>query len=202
MKIMNYPFIIEVIRLDQFRKIAMLLLCMTSFVIHAQVVHTDSIAVHKTWYDKNGKNTLSIKVNALCNANKPPFDGHVSIINASLTNKNYAVTNEYNDENYQMEMLLFYEKDIWFHVINKVKAVFIPFFYCGNMDTNNKVSYLIFYNNTKYLYHINYRCNEDNACTLNENLQLKLKDLPTGLKKVFMKVLQSKYKKATDLYRG
>ncbi|WP_343534910.1 hypothetical protein [Pedobacter sp.] len=158
----------------------------------AQIVHTDSIEIHKVWKDKNGENKLTVNVNALCNPDKPPFDGHKTKLRALLKNKNFAQEIIFDDKNYQMEMILFREKDIWLTEYKGNKAVFIPFFYCGNADNDVKVSFIIFYNRKKYLYHIKFYCNEEGKCNLNEpNINLKLKGLPKEVRDEFAKKLKA-----------
>lgn len=158
----------------------------------AQIVQTDSIEINKEWKDKNGENKLTVNVNALCNPDKPPFDGHKTKIRALLKNKNFVQEIIFDDKAYQMEMILFRERDIWFTEYNGNKAVFIPFFYCGNADNDVKASFIIFYNRKKYLYHLKFYCNEEGRCKLNEpNINLKLKGLPKEVRDEFAKKLKT-----------
>lgn len=78
--------------------------------------------------DKNVNNTWSINVNALCNPDKQPVDGHETKINAELVNNEYFLKQEFNDEVYQMEMLLLYEKDIRFINIKEHRQFAFHFF--------------------------------------------------------------------------
>lgn len=159
------------------------LLLLSSTVAIAQVVVPDSITINKQWKDNNGENTLTVNVNALCNPENPPFDGHKTMIHAALKTKNFSSEVVFDDEDYQMEMILFRETDIWFFDLNKTKAAVIPFFYCGNSDTNVKASFIIFYGAKKYLYHLNFYCGEEGKCALDEKkLKGKLADLPREIK--------------------
>jgi hypothetical protein len=51
--------------------------------VESQVVKVDSISISKEWKDCNGMNRLTVNVNALCNPNEPPFDGHKTMIDVS-----------------------------------------------------------------------------------------------------------------------
>ncbi len=197
---MNYLFITGRYWVIQLRRLIIYVVSILWLPLYSQEVNVDSISINKTWIDNNGKNSLFVKVNALCDPNNPPFDGHKTLIEASLKNKKHNLNLLYDEENYQMKMLLFYEKDIKFYKLNKTNSIFIPFFYCGNWENDVKVSYIIFYNNKKYLYHINYYCGEDASCRLNDNLNLKLKNMPESLKKIFIKELKTKYKTSKDFY--
>lgn len=174
-----------------FKMLIFLLMVGAQYAV-AQIVHTDSIEIHKVWKDKNGENKLTVNVNALCNPDKPPFDGHKTKIKALLKNKNFVQEIIFDDKNYQMEMILFREKDIWFAEFKENKAVFIPFFYCGNADNDVKASFIIFYNRKKYLYHVKFYCNEEGTCKLNEpNINLKLKGLPKEVRDELTKKLKT-----------
>jgi len=194
---MKFPFITENFRPILLSKkiiASMLFFVVSSFSAISQIIIPDSVTVHKHWLDKDGENKLTITVNALCNPEKPPFDGHRTIIRASLENEKTYQELIFDDEDYQMEMILFRENDIWFFQSNGAKAVIIPFFYCGNTDTGVKASFIIFYNAKKYLYHINFYCNEDGKSTLNEkNLKQKLKALPKELKSDFIGKLNANF---------
>ena len=167
----------------------------------AEASTRDSITVFKNWEDKNGANELMVKVVGLCNPDEPPFDGTPTMIEAYLTNKHGKLQALFNDENYQMEMILFYENDIEIIDVKKEKAVFVPFFYCGNFDNDIRVSYIVFYGDKSYLFHINYHCAEGDGCWLNDNLKAKLSSIEDRhLKKVFIKKLKSEYKRFSDFH--
>ena len=198
MKIMNYQFITGNLQRIQWHKMQLFFFLMLYIPSQAQTILPDSIMIHKSWNDKNGKNKLTVKVNALCNPNRPPFDGHETKIEAEIRNAGGSQEIVYNDEDYQMEMILFRENDIWLEEFNKIKAVFIPFFYCGNSDSDIKASFIIFYNTKKYLYHINFHCTENGTCKVTDDLNTKLKELSPKLRNSFIKSLKSKYKKYSD----
>jgi len=172
---------------------------LSSEAIKAQVMEPDSIVLNQTWEDCNGYNELYIRVYAACNPEKPPYDGHESEIQVKLKNKKYelAVHYELEYDQYQMQMLLFSEENIRCFKIKKAKAVFIPFFYCGNSDSINRVSYIILHNNKSYLKHIDFYCSEDAKCKLLEN---DLSDIPKSLKKILMQELENDKNKFEQNY--
>jgi hypothetical protein len=196
---MNYQFIIENLVGIQLRRIVWLLLMLFCTSVSAQVVYPDSITIQKKWIDGNGENRLTVKVNALCNPSKMPIDGHPTKFEANLQMKNSHMDIVYDDSSYQMEMILFEEKEIWFYELNKVKAVFIPFLYCSNEDNDVKVSYAVFYGDKKYLFHFNFRCKENGICKLNEEEKKKLTLLQPELKRALLAKLLKKYKTAKQI---
>ena len=162
------------------------------------VYHRDSIIVTQYFQDKEGKNKLVVKIMNPCGIKKGPHDGPLSYIEANLKNKNISQNILYNYANAQSGLLYFNKNEITINEIEGKKAVFIPFFYCGNWDNDNMVSYLIFYDNKKYIEHIKYYCTDNGKCKLNDNVTLK--DMPSSLKKFFVKVLKTKYTSTKDLY--
>lgn len=163
-----------------------------------KVYYQDSLTVHKNFKDGTVSNALTVKVINPCNAEKERFDGVVTIISASVKNKNYSDSVVYSYPYAQSGLINLKSNNISDHNINKHQAVFIPFTYCGNWDNDTKVSYIILYNHKKYLYHIKYHCGEDNKCKINDNLDITLKDLPTKLKLKVIKDLETKYNKSSD----
>lgn len=180
----------------------LLSLCVLCCLLGFAKAHTrDSVTVVKNWEDKNGPNQLTVHVVGLCNPDEPPFDGTPTKIQAHLKNKQTELQVLFDDENYQMEMILFYEKDIEIMDIKKEKAIFIPFFYCGNFDNDIRVSYIIFYKDKSYLFHIDFHCAEGDGCWLSDDLKAKLSSIEDRtLKKVFAKKLKSRYKKYSDFH--
>jgi len=167
----------------------------------AQESKRDSVTVLKNWEDRNGRNELTIHVAGLCGPESPPFDGSLTRIEANLKTSQADLNIVFDDEDYQMERILFYENDMEIVEIKKEKAVFIPFFYCGNFDNDIKVSYIIFYKNTGYSFHINFHCSEENGCKLNDDLKNKLAQIKDkNLKKVFEEKLKSMYKHSADFH--
>ncbi|PZQ80851.1 MAG: hypothetical protein DI548_13480, partial [Flavobacterium johnsoniae] len=67
----------------------------------SQVVKVDSISISKEWKDCNGMNKLTVNVNALCNPDEPPFDGHKTMIDVSLKNKKHSLNVQFDDPDYQ-----------------------------------------------------------------------------------------------------
>ncbi|MFD2907380.1 hypothetical protein ACFSX9_01390 [Flavobacterium ardleyense] len=194
---MNYQFIIESLRRRVLLNI-LFILALFSTKTFSQVVQIDSISVFKEWGDCNGKNVLNVKVNALCNPDEPPFDGHKTMIEVQLKNKKHLLNIAFDDPDYQMEMIAFSEKNIWFYNLKKAEAVFIPFTYCSNSDSDKKLSYIVLYKDKKYLYHISFRCNEEEDCFLNEDLNMSLKELNPKIREALIKKIKSKYKSVID----
>jgi hypothetical protein len=161
--------------------------------------HKDSIMVTQYFKDKKGKNTLTIKIMNPCGLKKGPYDGPLSYIEVNLKNKYTSQNVSYNYADAQSGLLYFNKNEISINEIDGKKAVLIPFYYCGNWDNDNMVSYIIFYDNKKYLEHIKYYCTDNGKCKLNDNL--KLNGMPTSLKTFFATILKTKYKKASDLYK-
>ena len=196
-KIMNYQSIIENLKVKALLKFLFLIALFPNKIV-AQVVKVDSISILKEWKDCNGKNTLNVKVNAVCNPNEPPFDGHKTKIDVQLKNKKYSLNLQFDDPDYQMEMIAFSEKNIWFYDLKKANVVFIPFTYCSNSDSVKRLSYIVLYNNKKYLYHLPFTCNEEEDCVLNEDLNKLLIDLNPKIKAQLIKKIQSQYRKTID----
>lgn len=163
-----------------------------------KVYYQDSLIVQKNFKDGNVANKLTVKVINPCNAEKERFDGAVTIIRAAVENKNYSDRIVYNYPDAQSGLINLKINNISDYNINKHQAVLIPFTYCGNWDNDTKVSYIIFYNHKKYLYHIKYYCGEDGKCKLNDNLNVTLKYLPSKVKSKLMKDLETKYNNSND----
>ncbi|MEI3789258.1 MULTISPECIES: hypothetical protein [unclassified Chryseobacterium] len=160
--------------------------------------YQDSLIIQKNFKDGTISNKLTVKVINPCNSEKNRFDGAVTIISAAVKNKNYSDSVVYNYPYAQSGLINLKTDHISDHNINKHQAVFIPFTYCGNWDNDTKVSYIIFYNHKKYLYHIKYYCGEDGKCKLNDNLNITLKDLPSTLRLKVTRDLKTKYKNSND----
>ncbi|MGK6344224.1 hypothetical protein ACMGDK_18590 [Chryseobacterium sp. DT-3] len=162
--------------------------------------YQDSLIIQKNFKDGTISNKLTVKVINPCNSEKNRFDGAVTNISATVKNKNYSDSLVYNYPYAQSGLINLKTDNISDHNINKHQAVFIPFTYCGNWDNDTKVSYIIFYNHKKYLYHIKYFCGEDGKCKLNDNLNITLKDLPSTLRLKMIKDLKTKYNNSNDFY--
>jgi hypothetical protein len=200
---MTSPFILQKMK-NLVLNIFFLLFVATSFsqkvdVDSMLIYHRDSITVVKYFQDKKGKNTLSIKIMNPCGLKKGPYDGPLSYIKATLKNKYTSQNVSYNHVDAQSGLLYFDKNEVLINDVDGKKAVLIPFFYCGNWDNDNMVSYLIFYDSKKYIEHIKYYCIENGNCKLNDSI--KLKGMPTPLKTFFINILKTKYKKASDLYK-
>lgn len=165
-----------------------------------KVYYQDSLTVHKNFKDGMVSNTLTVKVINPCNAEKNRFDGAVTLISATVKNKNYTDHVTYNYPYAQSGLINLKPNNISDFTIDKHRAVLIPFTYCGNSDNDTQVSYIIFYKHKKYLHHIKYYCGEDNKCKIKDNLNATLKDLPSPLKLKVIKDLGTKYKNSNDFY--
>lgn len=148
----------------------------------------DTINIKENWKDKNGMNTLYIIVNGACNSETGYF-GSRSSISVNLQNDKYILNVGYDEENYEMRMILFNKNDIVYKKKYGSQIVFIPFFYCANSDSIVRVSYIIFHNNQKYIKHIDFHCTESGNCKLKTNLKTELQEIPDYLKKEFQKQL-------------
>lgn len=184
-----------------------------SLCAQGQIIHEDEVDnylfvpeilhVTKNWTDANGANTLHLTVDGNCNPDNAHF-GTPTSIQAQLENKNYKVKIKYNEPDYQMCMIHLSEKDIWFYEYNGAKAVFIPFSYCGNLDSTVKLSYIILYNKHKCLLHFLFNCEEDpeenGICTLdNKTANKEVKKIPKELRSILMNYLKENYKTESDL---
>lgn len=165
-----------------------------------KVYYKDSLVISKNFKDGNLSNTLTVKVINPCNTEKERFDGAVTIISAAVKNKNYSNSLVYNYPYAQSGLIHVKANNISSYTVNKHQAVLIPFTYCGNWDNDTKVSYIILYDRKKYLYHLNYYCEEEGKCKLKDDLNITLKDLPSKLKTKVMKDLETKYNKSSDFY--
>lgn len=165
-----------------------------------KVYYQDSLTISKDFKDGTISNKLTVKVINPCNSEKERFDGAVTIISATVKNKNYSDRVVYNYPNAQSGLINLKPNNISNFTVDKHQAVLIPFTYCGNWDNDTKVSYIIFYKHKKYLHHIKYYCGENGKCKINDNLNITLKDLPSKLKLKFIKDLETKYKNSNDFY--
>ena len=194
---MNYQSIIENLKAKVLLRLLLLVAFLPNEVV-SQVVKVDSISISKEWKDCNGMNKLTVNVNALCNPDEPPFDGHKTMIDVSLKNKKHSLSVQFDDPDYQMEMIAYSEKNSWFYNLKKAKVVFIPFSYCSNSDSEKKLSYIILYNDKKYLYHIPFKCTEEDDCVLNADLNKSMSDLNPKIRTELIKKIKSHYKKGSD----
>lgn len=165
-----------------------------------KMYYQDSLIVNRNFKDGTGFSKLTVKVINPCNAEKERFDGVVTMISAVVKNKNYGDSIVYDYPDAQSGLINLKAENISNYTVNKRQAVFIPFTYCGNWDNDTKVSFIILYSRKKYLYHIKYYCGEDGKCRINDNLNIRLKDLPSELKLKVRKDLETKYNKSDDFY--
>lgn len=161
----------------------------------------DSIVTHKTFYDVFGKNSLQVKVINPCNADSSIFDGPFTQIEAILKNKKRTVLT-YNHPDAAMSLIHFVKEEIHIRDFNGRKAVFIPFYYCGGYETyDRKVSYLILFNNERYICHIDYYCKGAQDCKPVKSLAILLKDLSPTIRPYFIKYLNNKHKSRNSFHQ-
>lgn len=165
-----------------------------------KMYYRDSLIINKNFKTGTVSNQLTIKVINPCNAEKERFDGAVTTISATVKNKSYNDRVVYNYPYAQSGLINLKTSNISNYTVNKHQAILIPFTYCGNWDNDTVVSYIIFYNRKKYLYHIKYYCGEDDTCKPDDNLNIILKDLPSKLKLKVIKDLETKYNTSNDFY--
>lgn len=89
----------------------------------------DTLHITQEWIDANGENLLSITVNGACDP-KTRYFGSSSSMEVILKNDKHRLEMEYEEEDYQMCMILFDENDISYIDREGSRIVFIPFFYC------------------------------------------------------------------------
>lgn len=162
--------------------------------------YQDSLIIHKNFKDGGISSKLTVKVINPCNSEKNRFDGAVTLISATVKNKNYSNSIDYNYPYAQSGLIHVKAENISINNIDKHQAVLIPFTYCGNWDNDTKVSYIILYNRKKYLHHIKYYCEQEGKCKLKDNLNVTLKDLPSKLRLKVLKDLETKYNQSNDFY--
>lgn len=154
----------------------------------------DSLLVKREFRDGAQKNKLEIKVINPCHLKTPPWDGVKTQIEARLTSRGKVLELIYDYPYPQMSLLYFEAAELKMADIQGAKAVIIPFYYCGNAeDYDRKVSYILFYKQKKYLFHLDYFCKEPAKCKPQKNLNLLFKELPAGLKKYFLDYLNKKH---------
>lgn len=202
---MNFLFIIAQNERNLQDKVLLLIFCLFfSIPIFSQdnneLIEPRSYNLEKSWFDKNGENSLLIHIENLCIPDKTIPMGFKSKITVRLKNNRYHLKTSYNNPDYEMSMISFYEDDLVLKSIDGADAVFIPIFYCGNSDSQVKVSYIILHNNKKYLKHIHFYCTEYGTCSLNDDLDKILKGMPDYLKKEFINQL-SRYKILPDFHQ-
>ncbi|WP_142724357.1 hypothetical protein [Chryseobacterium sp. ON_d1] len=162
--------------------------------------YQDSLIINKNFKDGGISSKLTVKVINPCNSEKNRFDGAVTLISATVKNKNYSNSIDYNYPYAQSGLIHVKAENISINNIDKHQAVLIPFTYCGNWDNDTKVSYIILYNRKKYLHHIKYYCEQEGKCKLKDNLNVTLKDLPSKLRLKVLKDLETKYNQSNDFY--
>lgn len=168
-----------------------------------------SLIIEKTFHDKNGNNELEIKV-----INPRQFsddldddsereimvDGWINYIEVRLNNENYSDTLIYYNPTVAESLIHVESNNISLECISGKYAIFIPFFiYNGNIDINT-ITFIVFYDSQKYLYHINFSGTETEYLKITDDLDEKFKELPGKLKKELIKQVYSNYKTVLRKY--
>lgn len=188
---------------------SILFLLLSSFAI-GQNYEPDVTSTVKTWEDLTGENTLYVRVDAACNNYDMkrlfPKIGAPTAVVAKLTNDEGVVTAIYEDKKFANEMLMFYEEGIWFKEEDDIQAVFIPLFYCSlKHGEKMPLSYIVLYDNQKYIYHFTFKCKPTvlGSCEISiskSDLNKRLHQLPTALKKEFINYIDKVYTTREDLF--
>ena len=117
-------------------------------------------------------------------------------------NEKHELQVTYDEEDYEMLMILLYEDKISYYDLKGKRAVLIPFFYCGNADSEAIIHYIVLYNKESYLLKIHYYQEEEEIeyiYVLNDNLKEVTKDILTPkLRKHFIKQVKEKYAQYED----
>ena len=198
---MNYQFITENLQQNRRHKIFVLVLfVLFSITLSAQQIIPASVLITEEWSDKNGKNILTIDGRNLCNLDSEygAVDGFQSSINVNLKNDNQTVSlqSSLTEEECMMQTWLIREQEIWLSECDSVQIVFIPLFYCGNADSDTRISYVIFYGGQKLFVHINYlyEFSADGYFRLNDDLKKKVNFVKQKkLRAIIIEQLKTKY---------
>lgn len=198
---MNYQFISDILLLNRLDKgFSLLLFAIFTTQLNAQQIIPSSVSITKKWSDKNGQNTLIIDGRNLCNPDSEygAHDGFPSTVDVTLRNDKYIVNIQRNltEETYMMYTWLIREKEIWLSECNSIQIVFIPLFYCGNADSDTRISYIILYENQKIFIDIRYDYNFEafGYFKLRDDLKKKFNFVqPKKIRNEIVKQLKSKY---------
>lgn len=198
---MSYQYIFENLQQSRLHKIfALILFFLFSIPLNAQQIIPSSVHITKEWKDKNGKNTLIIDGRNLCNLDSEygARDGIPSFVNVRLESNKEKVNFQCKlaKEEYMMHTWLIREREIWLSECCSVQIVFIPLFYCGNADSDTRISYIILYGGQKLFVHIQYtyEFTASGYFVLNDDLEKKLDFVrPKKLRTQIIKQLKTKY---------
>lgn len=156
----------------------------------------------KIFTDDNGKSTVRVKVLNPCILSTPPWDAQKCTIEAEVRHGKQRLKLFYDYPDAQMSLIYFNGKEIRNEIIKGATAIFIPFYYCGNSeDYERRVSYMIFYKHSKYLYHIDYTCPDEQSCKPKVSVADQFKELPLPLKSYFVKYLHHKHQHRKSFYQ-
>ena len=180
----------------------LVLVVLFSIPLRAQEIAPLSVFITMEWSDKNGRNKLTIDGNDLCDPDSEygAIDGFPSSVNVTLENKNHKVNAQYNlsEEDYMMHTWLIRGREIWMSECESVQIVFIPLFYCGNADSDTRISYIILYGgqvlfvDVQYLYEFS----DPGYFRLNDDLEKKIKSVRS--KKLRTKIIEQLKTKYTN----
>ncbi len=199
---MNYPFIIDQqIPNQPLNMLKTIILLVSAFAIFSAQAQQGLVTHTQRFVDKNGTQQIKVVVQGACNPNDDlPDDGKPTSIKATISNGAKKQHMFYNEPDYQMLSIYFTKKDIWTKVIDSSTLVFIPFYYCSNMDSEVTLSFFVFYNNQKALHHVVYKCAEEEkgSCVLKSKKWDQKLNLPLNAKKALLSFISKKYKLRSD----
>jgi len=157
---------------------------------------SNTLSIIKTHPDNIDRVLLTIEVSSPCNndfeSEDFKVDGIVNSISATMHYKGKTDNILYYNPNVLMSLINLKEQNIIIKYIDYKYAVIFPFSYCSNADKDITISYIIFYNHKKYLFHINLTAiNDFDKYQLNDDLHTKLKSLPKKIRKEFVTLLNN-----------
>lgn len=162
----------------------------------------DTIMVEKTYHDVYGKNTLSVTVTNPCNEKSSIFDGPLTQIDARLKNEKGTTSLSYRHPHSQMSLIHFVKEEIHIHDLGGRKATIVPFYYCGGYESyDRKVSYIVFYENKNYIFHLDYYCGDGQDCKPVQSLEVTLNGLPKDVRSYLTSYLASKHKSKASFHQ-
>ncbi len=160
-----------------------------------EVQSFDTIVTKLTYQDKYGNNTLHIKVTNPCDEASTKFDGPLTQMDALLKNEKGSISSSYRYPYPQMSLIKFVKEEIHLQDLSGRSAAIIPFYYCGGYESYDmKVSYMVFFENKHYVFHLDFYCGEGKDCKPVKSLKSTLKVLPKDLRDYLVGYLTKKHK--------
>ncbi|WP_270090746.1 hypothetical protein [Sphingobacterium sp. SYP-B4668] len=162
----------------------------------------DTIVTELIYRDAYGINELYVKVTNPCNEELSRFDGPLTRIEAQVKSKEGSTAVAYEHPYAQMSLIHFVKEEIQIQDVGGRKAVVIPFYYCGGYESyDRKVSYILFYENKNYIFHLDYYCGEGEDCKPVQSLKVTLQGLPKDIRTYFARYLAKKHKSKVSFHQ-